>query len=99
MSRAGRAFPPLLWGSPTSPGSRRLGLRGLRFGRLIWRPRLRVEGAEVVFRWVGHDHPTDRALADVLLSGSEADEPLDLLPLIVRPKVEVQAILDPLEVW
>ena len=31
--------------------------------------------------------------------GPEADEPLDLPPLIVRPKVDVQAILDHLRVW
>jgi glycosyltransferase involved in cell wall biosynthesis len=68
-------------------------MRGpLAIGPLLLR-RARAEDAELVGLGIGHDDPTDLALADIDPPGAERDEPLHFRVLVVGTQVEVDAVL------
>jgi hypothetical protein len=53
-----------------------------------------LEHIELVTVWVGHDHPSDFALADVHAPGAQRFEPGDLRGLVGGAKVQIEPVLD-----
>jgi hypothetical protein len=54
----------------------------------------RLQDVELVTIWVGHDHPTDVALADADLAGAERLQPGDFGRLVGGAKIQVEPVLD-----
>jgi hypothetical protein len=55
-----------------------------------------AEHAELVALGIGQHDPRLLALPDVDVTGSQADEAIDLVTLVLRAEIEVQAVLCPL---